>query len=664
MNQSLYSRFGPGDPYPELHEALDASMLERFYAARVDWAKRSWRARLRSPRAIVGAVGQAQQQVAGLVLEQLADEARRVGRQLRSQGLTLPHCGLAFALVRQAARLLLDKPHFDVQLMGGWLMLQGMVAEMDTGEGKTLTATLPAATAALAGWSVHIITVNDYLVQRDCALMRPIYAALGLSCAAVTSEMSHAERCLAYQCQIVYVSNKTVVFDYLRDHIVLGPGATPIQLLLRRIARPAKQSGGLLLHGLQFAIIDEVDSVLIDEARTPLIISAQSGSGEEEQLSRAALDLAQQLRLNSDYRVRRAERRVLLTEAGRAHLIDLCRARDGLWAIGLRREELALRALSALHLYQRDEHYLVRDGKVEVIDEFTGRVMPDRSWSQGLHQMIEVKEGCAVTTMRDTLASISYQRFFRRYIKLAGMTGTAREVRGELGSIYDLPVVRVPNHHRSRRVIRPAQVVPDHQQKWQRIIERVVALNQRGVPVLIGTRSVMQSEMAQRLLAQRGVAATVLNAKQDAHEAAIVAEAGQLAKITIATNMAGRGTDIMLSSVARELGGLHVILTERHEARRIDRQLAGRAARQGDPGSFEEILSLEDDLLAHVQGHLTTRLLRPLIKGEHWLARLARIALIHHAQAHTEQTNFRIRHQLLRADRMANDTLSFSGRTE
>lgn len=664
MADSLLSRFGPGDLYPERHDQAPPELIERLGAASVGWLKRIWRAKGQQHRAIVAEVGKAALAIDLIARAELPDSARDIALLLRSEGLRLEHCACAFALVRRAARLTLNKAHFDVQLMGGWVMLQGMVAEMDTGEGKTLTATLPAATAALAGWSVHVITVNDYLVERDCAQMRPVYEALGLSVAAVTAEMSHAERCVAYACDIVYVSNKTIVFDYLRDRIVLGPNATPMQLQFDRVAGAQAHSRRLLLHGLYFAIIDEVDSVLIDEARTPLIISAAAGSGDDERLAREALSMAGQLVVNVDYRIRRGERRILLTEAGRQRIIDCCHGRSGIWAIGIRREELTLRALSALHLYVRDEHYLVRDGKIQVVDEFTGRIMPDRSWSQGLHQIIEVKEGCAVTTVRNTLARISYQRFFRRYLRLSGMTGTAREVRAELGSSYDLPVVRIPTNLASQRVYFPIRIFHTNAQKWQAIAERVVALHARGVPVLIGTRSVSGSELATRLLEAQGLTVAVLNAKQDASEAAIVAQAGEVGRITIATNMAGRGTDILLHPTVRLAGGLHVILTERHEAGRIDRQLAGRVARQGDPGGFEAILSLEDALLLQVQGHPIDHILRRLARKPGALGKWAMRTLIGHAQARTERLHSRVRSQLLKSDRATSDALSFTGRTE
>ncbi len=526
-----------------------------------------------------------------------------MGRRLRTDGMTPAHVARTFALVRRAAQLSLGKRHFDVQLVGGWVMLQGMVAEMQTGEGKTLTATLAAATAALAGRPVHVITVNDYLVARDAELMRPVYASLGLSVAAVTAEMEHHQRQVAYGADIVYCSNKTVVFDYLRDRIVLGPTASDLQLKVERLAGSQARTRRLLLRGLHYAIVDEADSVLVDEARTPLIISASAGAEGDEATARTAYALAGQVVEGDDYRIYKGDRRAVLTEAGRQRLIDLCQGKGGLWAVPIRREEVVLRALTAIHLFHRDEHYLVRDGKIQVVDEFTGRVMPDRSWGQGLHQLIEVKEGCAVTEVRkDTLARISYQRFFQRYLHLSGMTGTAQEVKAELGAVYNLPVVTIPTNRPSRRVRHADQVFPGDARKWAYLAERVEVLHGQGVPVLIGTRSVASSEIASAALAARSLPHTLLSAKQDQAEAEVVEHAGEAGAVTIATNMAGRGTDIALGEGVAEKGGLHVILTERHEAGRIDRQLAGRGARQGDPGSFEAVLSMEDALLLPVKG--------------------------------------------------------------
>ena len=590
--------------------------------------------------------------------------AREAGRRLRRDGITLPLSAQSFALVRRAAQLTVGKRHFDVQLVGAWVMLQGMVAEMQTGEGKTLTATLAAATAALAGRPVHVVTVNDYLVSRDTELMRPVYECLGLTVAAVTAEMGHEDRHQAYGADIVYCSNKTVVFDYLRDRIVLGPTSSDLQLKVERLAGRQARTRRLLLRGLHYAIVDEADSVLVDEARTPLIISANAGAEGDEQTARTAFALATEIVETEHYRVYKGARRVVLTEAGRQRLIDLCQGRGGLWAVPIRREEVVLRALTAVHLFHRDEHYLVRDGKIQVVDEFTGRVMADRSWSQGLHQILEVKEGCEVTEVRDTLARISYQRFFQRYLHLSGMTGTAREVRGELASVYGLAVVAVPTNRPPKRIYHPDRIFAGDEQKWEYVARRVAALHEAGVPVLIGTRSVAASETASAALAAHSLEHTLLSAKQDQAEAQVVAQAGQAGAITIATNMAGRGTDISLAEGVAEKGGLHVILTERHEAGRIDRQLAGRAARQGDPGSFEAVLSLDDALLLPVKDGIVARLIAPWLRSDGSLAHRIRVAWIRYAQWRTERSQAAVRRHLLKSDRHMGKTLSFSGRPE
>ena len=418
--------------------------------------------------------------------------ADEVAFDLRCNGITQAGAARAFALVRQAGRLALGKAHFDVQLLGGWAMLQGMVAEMNTGEGKTLTATLPAATAALAGLPVHVITTNDYLVERDAQIMTPLYQALGLSVAWVSMEMDPAERRRAYRADIVYCSNKTLVFDYLRDLIVLDDDKDEDRLRLERLRGGEGRVGELFLRGLCFAIVDEADSVLVDEARTPLIIS---GVQEEDggAVTAQAMELAAGMR-EEHYLIQREHRRAALTESGREHLRLACAALPAPWGIPFRREELILSALTVLHLYRLDEQYIVRDGKVMVVDEFTGRVMPDRSWGQGLHQMIEHKEGLELSDPRATLKSISYQRFFKHYLLLAGMTGTAAEIRAELGRVYNLPVVRIPTHRKSRRIHAPDSVHRTMADKWAAVRERCRALHARGVPVLIGTRSVAASE--------------------------------------------------------------------------------------------------------------------------------------------------------------------------
>jgi preprotein translocase subunit SecA len=651
--------------YPEREEIGNDEWLDRLGIAITGRISRHFRSRPARIHSIVGRVALAAGSYADLSPDALCDAANELKRELRRQGLRDVPVAQAFALIREVADRRLGMRHFDEQLIGGWILLNGMVAEMQTGEGKTLMATLPACTAALAGIPVHVITVNDYLVERDCTLMRPIYEALGLSVAAVTESMDHRSRQRAYEADVVYCSNKTVVFDYLRDRILLGANSSSLQLRLEKIYGADARIRRLLLRGLNFAIVDEADSVLVDEARTPLIISAEVPAGDEALVARQAIDLARQLTIGDDFLILRTERRLALTESGHRRILGLCQALGGVWLGALRREELLTQALTALHLFHRDEHYLVRDGKIQVIDEFTGRVMADRSWGQGLHQLIETKEGCEITARKETLARISYQRFFRRYRHLSGMSGTAAEVARELGDVYGLAVVSVPMHCPSQRIQRPDIIFSTEQEKWRCVADRVAALHVRGVPILLGTRSVAASEVASRMLAERGLTHCVLNAKQDEEEAEIIARAGESGRITIATNMAGRGTDIKLGPGVAQAGGLHVILSERHEARRIDRQLGGRCARQGDPGCFEAVLSLEDPLLLPFKGGLADSVLRRFARtGIPRIDNRVRKAVIALAQWRTERAQSKIRRKLLKADREQGDILSFSGKPE
>lgn len=655
------------DLYPERHEPPPEGWLERIGSAGLSRLQRYRRARPQRALAFPVRVAAAEATWGRLDRGDLARCARELRPALLAEGLSDFQVARAFALVRRAAELVLGKRHYDVQLIGGWVMVQGMVAEMHTGEGKTLTATLAACTAAWAGLPTHVITVNDYLVQRDCEAMRPLYEALGLSVATVTEDLSPDARRAAYACDVVYCCNKTVVFDYLRDRIALGPGhrpcAGPLQLQVERLAGSGSRRDALLLRGLAFAIVDEADSVLVDEARVPLIISAERGGPEDARLAAEAMELASSLTEGAHFKLLRSERRVLLTDAGRLRVSEWCEGRDGPWSMHLRREELALRALSAAHLYQRDEHYLVRDGKVQVIDEFTGRVMADRSWGQGLHQLIEVKEGCAVTPIKETLARMSYQRFFRRYLHLGGMTGTAQEIRAELGEVYGLPVVKVPTRLPVRRQVQPDRIYVHSESRWNAVAQRVFELQAQGVPVLVGTRSVAASEHLGRLLAARGLPHSLLNARQDADEASVVSAAGEAGRITVATNMAGRGTDIALGPGVAERGGLHVILTERHEAARIDRQLAGRCARQGDPGSFEAHLALDDPLFVAQRGGWLHRLVRRFLTDGEPASRLLR-AYVRWVQWRIERSHHRVRRSLLESDQRLDVMLSFSGRPE
>ncbi len=548
--------------------------------------------------------------------------------------------------------------HFDVQLLGGWAMMRGKVAEMETGEGKTLTATLPAATAALAGIPVHIITVNDFLVARDAAWMKPLYDVLGLSVGTILEGMSPTDRRRAYGCSITYCTNKQVVFDYLKDRLLLQQENRALHLKIEALHRADPRVSRLMMRGLCFAVVDEADSVLVDEARTPLIISGGRGAGDEERVYRQALDAARRMLAGRDYLVSERERHVDLTDLGRAHAARLTNRYGGVWNVPGHRENIVRQALAALHLYLRDKHYIVDEGHVRIVDEYTGRVMADRSWERGLHQMVEAKEGLEISGRQETLARISYQRFFRRYLRLAGMTGTAREVAGELWAVYGLNTVRIPTNRPQARKIHSDLLYPTSQTKWQAIAVQVAELHKSGRPVLVGTRSVADSEHISGLLDEAGIQHSVLNARQNRTEAEIVAQAGQPGRVTVATNMAGRGTDIRLAPGVGEAGGLFVIASERHEAGRIDRQLFGRSGRQGDPGEGQAMVSLDDELVRSVFGSLLDRLRSRHLPG--WLGRM----LFSWAQRTTERRHSAIRKRLLHSDESLQDLLAFSGRGE
>jgi preprotein translocase subunit SecA len=590
----------------------------------------------------------------------LADEARELRQLLRLRGLRIELVARTFALIREVSGRTVGLRHFDVQLLGGFVLLKGMLAEMETGEGKTLTATLAAGAAALAGIPVHIVTVNDYLAARDAEAMSPIYRALGLTVGTIVHGKTAVERRAAYACDITYATNKEIAFDYLRDRLALGRHSENLRLKLERLHGEAPRLAGVVMRGLHFAIVDEADSVLIDEARTPLIISGNPQSIDDRRWAEEALTLARALETGAHYRVVLDERRIELTTLGLSRIAELGQELGGLWLSRIRREESVRQALTAIHLFSNSIQYIVRDGKIEIVDEYTGRIMPDRSWNEGLHQLIEAKEQCEVTERKAPLARISYQRFFRRYHRLAGMTGTAREVSGELWAVYRLPVITIPTNRPVRRQDRPAHVCTTADEKMECIVARAAFLHSQGLPVLIGTRSVASSEALSERLHRAGLAHVVLNAAQDQHEAAIIADAGKAGRITVATNMAGRGVDIELEEGVAGRGGLQVILSERHEAGRIDRQLIGRCGRQGEPGTSEAILSLDDPLL----GLLGWPRLRNWISrsgaGGGFFARLA----FHHAQRRAERVHSRMRRLLLTADQRLGSMLAFSGEME
>ncbi len=625
------------------------------------WVKRPWRARLGPHLRVADRVLALESRYAAMGDDAIAAEARRLGFVLAETAFGDAAVAESFALAREVSGRVLGMRHFHSQVIGGLVLLRGCVAEMATGEGKTLTTVLPAVTAALAGIPVHVVSVNDYLTRRDAELMGPVYQALGLSVGVVVQGMSPPERRAAYAARITYCTNKELTFDYLKDQLVLGERTHPLHLHVDRLHGGGSAEQRVLLRGLHFAIVDEVDSILVDEARTPLVISGTEPANEgEETVFRQAMSLARTLVKDEHWQLIAGRRQIELTAAGREFVRAAAAELGPYWSGRVRREELATQALTAIHLFHRDSHYLVRDGKVQIIDEFTGRVMADRSWERGLHQLIEIKEGCEPTRPRKTLAKISYQRFFRKYLHLAGMTGTAQEIRRELWDVYGLAVVAVPLNRPSRRRRLQDQVFPSGDDKWARVLDRVATLHAERRAVLVGTASVAASEELSRLLTARGLPHRVLNAKQDAEEAAIVAEAGQPGRITVATSMAGRGTDIALAPEVAAVGGLHVILTERHEAARIDRQLEGRCARQGDPGSCEAILSLDGVLFEDGRGGMLLHLARAMAPSR-LRDRIAALA-IRRAQKRLEAVHARARALLLKDDERQADLVAFSGR--
>ena len=600
-------------------------------------------------------------EMSGLEIGDLRREARQIGDRMRRRGFRPDLSARCFAIVREVSRQTLGMVHYGVQIMGGRVILEGKVAEMATGEGKTLTAVLPACAAALAGIPVHVVSVNDYLTARDAEGMGPVYKALGLSVGVVNHGLDPARRKAAYACDVTYCTNKELVFDFLRDRVTLGPRSRRGQLAAERLYHPRPRVGELLMRGLHFAIIDEADSIFIDEAKTPVILSAARRAETQGKLYREALALAEKLKEGVDYRVDHRERKVVLGKLGLERLEVLAEQMDGFWAGPRRREELVTDALAARCLFKRDRHYVVEDGKVVIVDEYTGRLMPDRSWSQGLHQAIEAKEDCEITAVPETLAQISFQRFLRLYLRLAGMTGTAREVSAELWAVYRLSVAPIPTHLPDQRRYLPGRLFLTAEEKWREVVRRIQEVREQGRPLLIGTSTVADSELLSALMSAQGLDHRILNARQDQDEAQIIAQAGTARRITVATNMAGRGTDIVLPKGVAQKGGLHVIATQRHDAGRIDRQLFGRCARQGDPGSCEAILSLEDDLLKRYLP-APQRFLSRILQGRErplpsWMAFL----FWKMAQKSAERAHRRLRAEVLRLGEKLQSAMGFTG---
>ena len=620
-------------------------------------ATRQRAARLGGPVRIAERLGQAMARRSDAALR---DEATAVSIALCTRPDWLEEdIGRAFALVRELASRTIGQRPYDVQLLGAHAALRGMAAEMATGEGKTLAAGIAAAVAALGGVPVHLATVNGYLAQRDAAALLPLYTALGLSCGVVTDSVPASQRRAAYACDITVCTGQELAFDYMRDRLAAGRRTGELRSRVADLTRPAGQGSQGLLRGLHFAIVDEADSVLIDEARTPLILAVETADERDTAVYDRALMIAGDLRPAEDFRLFANERRVALLPVGRERIAIL--SGEGLpWDEPAERERLVTLALTALHTLNRDEHYLLKDGKAGIIDEYTGRIMADRTWSDGLQEMLDRKEGLALSPSRATQARMTYQRFFRRYRRLSGMSGTLGEVAGELWTTYRLRVATIPTHRVDGRSEDGPKGHLHEAGKWAEIAVSVAALHRTGAPVLIGTRTVGASEMASQALSRAGLNHVVLSAAQPTAEAAIVARAGEAGAITVATNMAGRGTDIRLAPGTAGMGGLHVVISEPHESRRIDRQLAGRCARQGDPGSVAAHVALDDALLQRHCPGLAYLLARWPLPGQSALV----VALSRLAQRRAERLHRRMRRELLRSDEWLGDATAFAGEAE
>ena len=561
----------------------------------------------------------------------------------------------AFATVREAASRTLGMRHYRVQLIGGIILHQGRIAEMRTGEGKTLVSTLPAYLNALTGEGVHIVTVNDYLAKRDAEWMGKVHEFLGLKVGVILNGMDNAERREAYQCDITYVTNNELGFDYLRDNMVI-------------------YKEKLVQRGLKYAIIDEVDSVLIDEARTPLIISGQSGKstklyeacdilarqlvrGEASgEFSKIDAIMGETIEETGDFIVNEKEKNINLTEDGVKKVEQFFHIENLADAENLEIQHNIILALRAHYLMFRDQNYVVKDDEVLIVDEFTGRIMPGRRYSDGLHQAIEAKEHVKVKRESRTLATITFQNLFNKYDKKSGMTGTALTEEQEFRDIYGMDVIEIPTNLPVQRKDLNDVVYKTKREKFNAVIDEICAAHEKGQPVLVGTITIETSELLSKMLAKRGVKHNVLNAKFHEMEAEIVAQAGQHGAVTIATNMAGRGTDIKLDEEARAAGGLKIIGTERHESRRIDNQLRGRAGRQGDTGESRFYLSLEDDLLRLFGSENLMEVFNKLgvEEGEELQHKMLSSA-IEKAQKKIENNNFGIRKNLLEYDQVMNE---------
>ncbi len=566
------------------------------------------------------------------------------------------------ALVTEIARRTLGLTAHLEQIMGAVALGEGFLAEMATGEGKTLTVALAAALAGWSGQPCHVVTANDYLAERDADWLRPFFQACGLTVGCVIGSMAEAERRESHATDVTYTTSKELLADFLRDRLRLGKLQDAARRHLRFLHTPERLARmGLVLRGIHTAFVDEADNILIDEAVTPLIISRQEPNEPLLEASRFAWRIAGELDKGADYQVSETFQEVELTMQGWARLEaeggDLpATFRSPSW-----RADLVQQALKAREFFHLDRQYVVSDGKICIVDESTGRLMPQRSWRGGLQQAVEAKEGLEITNPAETLARMSFQRFFRLFRRLSGLTGTAREAAGEFWFVYGLPVVRIPTHRPIIRRHLPDRFFATEPQKWRAVTEEVLRIHATGQPVLVGTRSVESSERLGAALQAAGVDCCILNATRNEEEADVIAQAGEYGRVTVATNMAGRGTDIRLSAEARASGGLHVIATERHSSQRIDRQLFGRSGRQGDPGAAQAFVSAEDDLLVRFCPAPLRRTMLALLASGTPGAEIAARKAVASAQARAQKLAYHQRRSVVQMDGWFDEAISFVG---
>jgi preprotein translocase subunit SecA len=641
------------EPLPKGADAFVNSLIGR-------WRRRAALAReLEVETALTDALAPALRLTATHLLhERLRDMREQVRRGRHREPEVLRE---ALALIREAAHRAVGLEAFPVQLTGALAMHRGLLAEMATGEGKTLTAGLVAVLFGWSGQPCHVVTVNDYLAERDEQFLRPLLEMCGLRAGCITAAHAPKDRASQYAAHVVWGTSKEFAADFLRDQLQAGPVRDEGRLMVRELLRGGRALPGGVQRGLHTAIVDEADSLLIDEAVTPLIISRKVENAPLTNAVRDASRLAEQFDAGEHYHVRERHREIEFTAAGEK-LLSQCGGRmTGFWRAPGRSREMLRLAISAREFYHRGQQYMIEDDKVVIVDEFTGRPMADRSWRQGLHQAVEAREGVPVTPPSDTMARISFQKYFRLYRRLCGMTGTAREAAAEFWHVYGLAVVPIATNRPCIRCMAEPRCFATHEEKLAAMTARVQEIHATGAPVLVGTRSVRASEELAARLEVAGMMPHVLNATRLREEAMIVTAAGEPRRITIATNMAGRGTDIRLAPGIAELGGLHVLSAERSESGRVDRQLYGRCARQGDPGRAESFASAEDELLrrfaaAPVRAALTSALARGVPGAQQFAERVIR-----KAQRTAQREAFRQRRRILQSDDWLESSLAFTG---